>query len=161
MIRHARGRDLVTLIRIENRSFHTDRLSRRALRHLLSQANAVILVDEDAEHGVRGYAVVLFRRGSLAARLYSIAVDSAFRHRGVGAALLDQAERTALARGAATLRLEVRTEDEFALDFYRSRDYLPFGRRRDYYADGADATRMEKALTPDKAAHAHARKRDG
>ena len=53
-----------------------------------------------AEHKgvVAGYAIVLFRPHSAAARLYSIAVAPALRGRGIGPALIAAAEQEALRR---------------------------------------------------------------
>ncbi|MFN3919871.1 MAG: hypothetical protein ACK4JF_06230, partial [Methylohalobius sp.] len=45
-IRPARLEDLDRLVQIENRSFTTDRFSRRTFRYLLTRANAVTLVAE-------------------------------------------------------------------------------------------------------------------
>ena len=45
MIRQAKSRDVRALIEIENRAFRTDRFTPRNFRYLLSEANAVTLVD--------------------------------------------------------------------------------------------------------------------
>ena len=40
MIRPAEEADIPALVRIENRSFRTDRLSPRSFRHMIAKANA-------------------------------------------------------------------------------------------------------------------------
>ena len=91
MILRARKRDLDALVDLENRSFSTDRLSRRNLKYLLTKANATTLVDRE-NGAVRGYALVLYNAGTSLARLYSLVVGSEHRGLGLGGALLGAAE---------------------------------------------------------------------
>lgn len=148
-IRRATPDDLDALVAIEDRSFRTDRFTRRAFRYLLSKAHAVTLVEDRAGEGLtRGYAIVLFSRGTPLARLYSIAVDPEIQGRGLGSALLQAAEQAALDQGAAYMRLEVRADAEATRAFYRSRGYRRFGIQHDYYQDGGDAIQKEKVLAP-------------
>jgi len=128
--------------------FPSDRLGRRQVRHLLTRAHAEAWV---AEVGGRivGDAVVLFRRGFDAARLYSLVVAPEARGHGVGAALLDAAERGAARRGCVSVRLEVREDNDAALRLYARHGYASVGRVDLYYHDGADAVRMRKRLRGD------------
>lgn len=148
-IRRASPADLDALVAIEDCSFRTDRFTRRAFRYLLSKAHAVTLVeDREAEAPPRGYAIVLFSRGTPLARLYSIAVDPEMHGRGLGSALLLAAEQAALDQGAAYMRLEVRADAEATRAFYRARGYRRFGIQHGYYEDGGDAFQKEKVLAP-------------
>ena len=145
MIRPAHLSDLDALVRLEERCFAGDRLSRRSFRYLLTRANAALLVDD--EHGVvRGYALLRFRAGSPRARLYSIAVDPRHHGKGAGRALLSAAEQVAGVRGAARLQLEIRKDNHAAVRLYRGMGYREFGNYVDYYADHMDALRMQKPL---------------
>lgn len=130
---------------LEHRCFDGDRLTRRSLRRMLTRARAALLVD-DANGRLRGYALVLFRAGTPLARLYSIAVDPDARGRGVGGALLAAAEDAARDRGCTALRLELRDDNAAARAMYGRHGYRHIGRRTAYYADDADAVRMEKPL---------------
>jgi ribosomal protein S18 acetylase RimI-like enzyme len=103
----------------------------------------------ESEGTLLGYALVLFRRGSSRARLYSIARDAQRAPRGTGGALLAAAERAAAAAGALELGLEVRTDNAAALHLYETSGYRATGRRPAYYEDGADALRMTKILGKD------------
>src|SRR5690242_6632316 len=87
VIRPARPADLNFLLHIEDQAFTSDRISRRSFRRLLRSPNAGVLV---CERGGRpaGYAAILFRSTSRAARLYSIAVLPQLAGEGFGAALL-------------------------------------------------------------------------
>lgn len=147
IIRNASRADLAAIDRIERRSFDTDRFSRATLRRLLSSPTAAGLV-ADAGGDPAGYAIVLFRAGSLVARLYSIAVDPARRGLGIAGALLDAAEEAAQRRGAGRLRLEVRASNKAGLSLYDRAGFTFLERRPGYYSDGEDAVRLEKRLRP-------------
>ena len=150
-IRKAERGDLDALMKLEHRVFATDRLSRRSLQRLMrSGTDTVLVAHENGE--LSGVAIVLFRRGSLAARLYSIAVAPHAGGRGVGTKLLAAAEAEALARGCRVMRLEVHHTNHAAIARYRKSGYREFGRLRRYYEDGGDALRFEKRLMPDTAA---------
>lgn len=161
-IRAATAADGPRLAALEDRAFSHDRISRRAFRYLLTRANAVVLAATAGE-ALCGAAVLLFRTGSVRARLYSIAVAPERQRAGTGAALLAAAEAEAAARGARFLRLEVRTDAALVQAFYRRRGFRQTGLRRGYYQDGADAVCMQKALAtaPDNAAAAPDRAADG
>ena len=64
--------------------------------------------------------------------LLLLAVDPAFRRRGIGQALLAQFARDATARGAKRLVLEMRSDNP-ADRLYRSFGFVPVGMRPDYY----------------------------
>ena len=147
LIRPATLRDLDGLVELERRCFATDLISRRSFRHLVTRANASILVaDEDGE--LAGYALVLFSRGTALARLYSIAVDGAFRGRGVGRGLLAAAEAEALARGCVSMRAEVRFDNVASLALFESNGYRRLEALEDYYEDHMGAFRFERTLAP-------------
>jgi ribosomal-protein-alanine N-acetyltransferase len=144
-IRSATAADLGALIDLENRSFETDRISRSSFRRLVSSPSAAVIVAAGGSV-VAGYAVVLFRTGGRVARLYSLAVDPAFR--GLGRELLGAAEKEAITRGRRSMRLEVREDNVHAANLYRRASYRRFAEMPGYYADGATALRFEKALAP-------------
>lgn len=147
MIRKAQLSDLDVLVALENRSFETDRLSRRSFRHLLTKAHAVTLIAEE-QGALAGYATVLFNAGTSLARLYSIAVDSAFKGKGTGQALVKAAEQAALDGECVVMRLEVRRDNAGSLAMFRKLGYREFGSYRDYYEDHMEALRFEKELVP-------------
>lgn len=143
----ARPADLAALVALEGDAFAGDRLSARSFRRFLAGTNAILLVAR-ANGAPAGYALVLMRRDSRRARLYSIAVAAAWRGRGVGRALVAAAERAAARRGATALRLEVRADNAPAIALYAARGYAQFGRIPAYYHDGAGALRFERVLRP-------------
>ena len=144
-VRAARKGDLPALLAIERASFSTDRLTRRALRRLMTRPNCAVLVAV-TRGAVAGYAVLLFRRGSRKARLYSIAVDPRRRRAGVAARLLAAVERRARERGSSAVTLEVGVKNRAASTLYRTIGYRRLLRLGPYYADGSAADRWWKDL---------------
>lgn len=80
------------------------------------------------------------------AELLLIAVKPLARGKGIGKRLLDDMVRTAAARGAARLHLEVRDGNP-ALDLYRHNGFEPIGRRKDYYTGQRGQTYDALTLT--------------
>jgi len=152
-IRPARAADLAALVELENRVFATDRMSARQWRLHLRSDTAPILVAERGS-ALIGAAVVFFHASHRIARLYSISVAPEARGEGVGEALLRAAERLAMRRGSAIMRLEVRADNLPARKLYERHGYEPFAARARYYEDGCDATRYEKAISPRRASRA-------
>lgn len=143
-VRLATSDDLDALVQLEN-NFPTDRLSRASFRHLLRHGHADVWVVEDGKV-LAGNAVVLYRRGTKTARLYSLIVHPSRQRRGIARALLTAAEAAAADRGWGELRLEVRPDNAAAIAFYRNNDYRISGKLTAFYEDGTDALRMNKRL---------------
>lgn len=80
------------------------------------------------------------------AELVSIAVAPGERRRGVGETLLRATLRRLRRAGCALCRLSVRTSNTGALRLYEKLGFRPVRRIPNYYADGAEALRMKKAL---------------
>jgi ribosomal protein S18 acetylase RimI-like enzyme len=145
-VRAAAADDLAALVALENSCFDDDRISRRQFRHLLTRANAAVLVAADWDGRLLGDLVVLFSRGTATARLYSIAVAPAARGQGIGRLLVEAAEATAWEHGRAWMRLEVRKDNRASIGLFEAMGYRRFGEHGDYYADHMDAWRYEKAI---------------
>ncbi|MGH3934993.1 MAG: ribosomal protein S18-alanine N-acetyltransferase [Pseudonocardiaceae bacterium] len=87
-----------------------------------------------------GYAGLARAGGE--AEIHTLAVDPAYQGRGIGRALLHA--MLDHAAGAAVF-LEVRTDNEAAIQLYRSEGFTVIGTRRGYYRpSGADAFTMRK-----------------
>ncbi|CAK0767721.1 Ribosomal-protein-alanine acetyltransferase [Gammaproteobacteria bacterium] len=146
MIRPGTAADLETLLCIEKRSFdHTDRLSRRNFRYLLTKAHGALLVATKGGR-VRGYTAVLLSTGTALARLYSFAVEEESRRQGIGNDLLEAAEHLAEESGGACLRTEVRKDNDATCRLLQRRGYRRFGVLLAYYDDDMDALRYEKTV---------------
>ena len=130
-IRLAREDDLPQVAAIERASF-TDPWSLTSFRTLLEQHGAYFAVASRGDDGaLDGYIVAwcIADEGEIA----NIAVESAARGQGVGAALLDAALQTLADRGALSVHLEVRDSNTAARALYGTRGFEEVGRRRGYY----------------------------
>src|SRR6266566_4157003 len=133
-LRRARLADVPRLAALETQ-FPTDRLSHANLHHLLTRARADVLVIDAVGLPVAD-AVVLYRKNSSAARLYSLVVDPRHRGRGLGKRLLDAAEAAARRRGRRTMSLEVRPRNRDAHKLYQRCGYARSVTIEDFYEDG-------------------------
>ena len=103
------------------------------LRALLAGKGASRCTVADGQGQVLGLLVYLpLRDGE--AEILNLAVDPAFRGRGVGALLLQHL----LDQGFSKIYLEVRSSNHSAVGFYRRAGFAEVGRRRAYYSDPAE-----------------------
>lgn len=137
--------DLTELIELEHQCFNNDRLSRRSFRHWIQSDHRTFTI-ATVEDSVVAYCLIIFFRGTTLARLYSIAVSTEFRGKGIAEQLLAEGELRAKAAGRLFLRLEVDTENKGAIRLYEKMGYRPFGIYHSYYEDKHDALRMQKCI---------------
>ena len=77
--------------------------------------------------------------------ILDVAVDPAFRRRGLASVLMRHALAEGAAAGAEQSLLEVRRGNAGAIALYRRFGFTTVGERRRYYADGEDALVMVRA----------------
>lgn len=141
---------MTQLLDLEEKSFPGDRISGRSWRALIASPSAVVLVAA-RQRSILGAAVLLTRRGTRIARLYSIAVTRAARGAGVGHALITQMLNRARKLGCVEMRLESRADNLAAHHLFRNLGFEEAGPVREaYYHDGADALRFCKRLSSSK-----------
>ena len=143
-IRPARLDDLAALRELEQH-FPTDRLSPRSLRRFILNSQTDVLVYEH-DGAVIANGVVLYRRNSVCARLYSLIVHPKHQGRGIAAALLRAAEQAALRRGRNRVSLEVRADNAAALRLYQKAAFNLRQRIPGYYQDHSPALRFVKDI---------------
>lgn len=144
-VRKARIKDYAAINSIEQECFVGDKLSSRRIRHWIGADNGILRVVEDAQ-GLLGYGLVLLRKDSAVARLYSIAVTPRARGMGLGQRLMRQLEKAAAKSEREIMRLEVARGNHAAIKLYGSLGYAVIGVYSDYYEDHQDALRMQKRL---------------
>ena len=143
-VRHALPQDLNALLKLEA-SFPSDRLSRRSFRHLLAHGNSDVLVLE--AHGqIVGNAIILYRRNSSHARLYSLVVDPQQQRQGIARNLIQAAEAAARNKGCSSMGLELRPDNNAALILYERLGYTLIRRKENFYDDGSAALCMYKLI---------------
>ncbi len=139
-VRQAELGDLGAIVEIERLSL-PDPWGEAAWRAEVEHAGSLVLA---AGEPLQGYAG--FRQGPGEAELLRIAVHPRARRGGVATALLEQGLADLRAADAATCHLEVRADNGPALAFYRRHGFAEVGRRRRYYAGGADALLLSRTL---------------
>ena len=144
-VRRVRKEDLSGMVELENRSFEFDLFTRKQYRYLIAKANSTAFVLTVGKI-ISGSAIVLWRKNSTKAHLYTIAVDPALQGRGLGKRLLEVCLKEARRRGCDRFSLEVRADNKRAIALYKMAGYEITGRVAKYYEDDCDALQMEKQL---------------
>ena len=134
--------DLTALRQLEKESFDRDAWPMIDLIAVLTFSNVVRL--KAVENG----NMIGFVAGDPRPRdgwgwIATIAVDSNFRRRGIGTALLHACESQL---GVPRSRLTVRTSNQGAIILYEKEGYRTIDVWKAYYSDGEDAIVMEKTL---------------
>lgn len=135
--------DLPRVMSIERASYSSP-WPEISFRGLLRRGDATLLVAE-AEGRVVGYAAcwAVLDQGELG----NIAVDPAFRRRGIARSLLNAVLDDMRSRGVRSLFLEVRVTNTAAQRLYDEYGFHEVGHRPDYYTSPVeDALVMRKDL---------------
>lgn len=136
-VRPARPEDLERIAILEDAAFE-DSWPRDLLAYELTHPRAFLLVacrGEDAP--LPGY--VLFHRVAGEAELLRLAVDPPERRRGIGRVLVERGLERLRRESIQVCFLEVRMDNEPAIELYKQMGFERMGRRRGYYRDGTDA----------------------
>lgn len=148
-VRPASVIDLDGIESLERECFSLDAQSRRSLRYLITQAHARIWLAEQ-DGALLGDLIVLYRKRSIIARIYSIAVSRAARGQGVAAALLAHGEVAARQADCRTMQAEVRVSNSASRGFFVAHGYTEIATLAAYYsASGGgheDGLKLERRL---------------
>ena len=143
-IRTARAEDAAGILALEA-AFPTDRMSARSVRRFIAAGAVVVAV---CGRAIVGALVLLLRRNSRWARIYSVAVDPVWRGRGIGRRLVTGAATRARAAGCQGIGLEVRADNDAARALYAALGYHEVAQLPSYYEDGEPGIRLRKPFTP-------------
>ncbi len=144
-IRPARVSDLPSILAIEREAFPTP-WSEEDFRQEFRKPYSYFWVAVNKEGEVIGY--ICFWLVADEMQLANLAVQKAWRRRGIGQSLLRLALKVARLRGARRAILEVRENNLPAIRLYRRLGFQIEGVRRAYYRDtGEDALLMGLSLT--------------
>ncbi len=119
--------------------------SKRILRLFLAQPGAVCLVAESAG-AIAGF--LLAESEGPRGHIVTLDVAAGHRRRGIGSALLEEAERRLAAAGVREVEIETGTENEAGVAFWRGHGYGNSTVLRGYYLNRHDAFAMRKRLAP-------------
>ena len=144
-VRPAQHRDDAAILTLEE-LFPSDRMSLRSVRHFLKSPSARTWVAE-LDGAVVGNLILLTRKNSCVARVYSVVVAPQARGRRFAERLVRAAETEALALGLKQIKLEVRADNAAARALYAKLGYAEVQALPGYYDDGADGLRLCKELS--------------
>ncbi len=112
----------------------------------IEHRETVVLVALDGRR-LAGFAIMTY--GDAQAHLNLLAVDPAFRLRGLGRRMMAWLERTARTAGVFEVILEVRAQNLGGRCFYKALGYRETALLRGYYQGAEDAVRMRRDLRAD------------
>lgn len=145
MIRGATSADVDAVVRLEEVCLRDDAWSRGLVEQgIAAELPTVTYLVAEADGVVVGHAVASLAGDD--AELQRIAVDPAYRRRGLATDLLAAVEARSAADGATRLLLEVREDNTTATAFYEAQGFEEVGRRRAYYRDGTTAVVLGKRV---------------
>jgi [ribosomal protein S18]-alanine N-acetyltransferase len=149
-IRTATPDDFERIVALEKICFPKElAYTRRQLRYLLTRANSNVLIEKTGTT-LRGFIIILYRRGTKVAGVETINVDPVYRKKGIGHRLLTAAEERIRKKGIHKIRLEVAITNQAAIKLYEHAGFQKTMLLKKYYHydhDGSyDAYRMVKEL---------------
>jgi ribosomal-protein-alanine N-acetyltransferase len=114
----------------------------RVARNIASQNTVTVVAVEGGR--LVGFAIMYF--GEDHAHLSLLAVRPRHQRAGIGRALMNWLEESALVAGIGTIRLELRTANQAARRFYERLGFAPVGEVPDYYGGAETALRMARDI---------------
>ena len=144
-IRRARASDARAIHALEEH-FPSDRMSLRSVRGFLRSPRAAVWVADGAAGSAAACLILLTRKRSSGARIYSVVVDAHARGQGLGVRLVRAAESWARSKHCTFIYLEVREDNTAARALYRKLGYREAAPLPGFYEDGADGLRLARDL---------------
>ena len=145
IIRNATKNDINEILVIEKSSFDWfDIFPKSLFIHYLNEPNNYFIVVLDQFESVVGYAILVEKKGN--GYLLSVAVRPKSRKKGIAALLIEFLENKCKEKGYKKLILDVRMDNEKAINIYIKLGLKKVGIKLGYYADGENALIMEKIV---------------
>ena len=143
VIRRAKRADVASILKLEAH-FPSDHMSAATVRRFLRVPTAAVWVAE-SENEVVGSLVLLTRRNTRTARIYSVVVSAVARGQGLAQKLVCVAE-TYAREHKTVIFLEVREDNTAARALYHKLGYAEVRTLPGFYEDGSDGLRLRKLL---------------
>lgn len=135
--------DILRISELERECFPDEPWSFKMLASSFDSENFHGIIAEDGGEIV-GYGGITVTCD--AADIANVAVTEAFRHSGVGSAILGELLNTAKSFGAKKVFLEVRVSNSTAMALYLKNGFTGVYARTRYYSNGEDCLVMTKEL---------------
>jgi ribosomal protein S18 acetylase RimI-like enzyme len=148
LIRYATSRDFPTLLSIDEACFPPEvAYDAIDLRHMMSRGGAETLVlEEDGQ--IVAFLLMEVDRKRKTATLVTLDVLEPYRRKGYASSLLARSEQTLAGLSVTSYKLQVDTQNEGAISFYRKNGFEEQRLLRKYYPGSRDAWEMVKTLPP-------------
>ena len=144
-LRTSTSEDFDTLYEIDQACYEPAiAYSKREFRNYLRFPGAECMI---AEEGGKAAGFCLTAHQQTRGYIITIDVLEEFRRRGVGTALLAEAERRLAVHGVKEIGLETAIDNESAIAFWQRHGYRTRGVWNGYYPGGRDAFTMTKRIT--------------
>lgn len=146
LIRHATSSDFPKLLTLDESCFPPEiAYDSYDLKHMMSRSGAQTLVlDEDGV--ICAFLLMDIDRKRKSATLVTLDVHSEHRRKGYASSLLSRSEQILNEHGVTTYVLQVDTQNEGAMSFYRKNGFTVDRLLRKYYPGSRDAWQMVKTL---------------
>ena len=151
VIRKITSGDLDKIIELEKKCFNRYvAYNPRQLKYLITMANSNCLA-ETIQETLRGFVIVLYKKGTVVAGIETLNVDPIFQGNGIGKKLLKAAEEDMYSNGIKNIRLEVSAGNSLAIKLYEKSGFRKIRILKNYYTykqyGTYNAHRMIKKLT--------------
>ncbi len=120
------------------------------VREQINDATIETTVATDKGGRIAGFMMVNLDTGDAAITVDQLAVDSAFRNKGIATALLKHAEDLALKKQFDAVTLYVRADNDNARRLYEGLGYKRLRWQSVYYRDGMAGHKLKKSLLPER-----------
>jgi [ribosomal protein S18]-alanine N-acetyltransferase len=138
--------DLNELWQLDMRCFvDGEAYERETFRYLLSNPDAIARQIRSEYDEMSAFAIGIVEEDRVG-HITTVGVAPEYRRRGLARLILQEIERSFIARGVTTVRLEVRTRNDAAQKLYEHLGYATVQRMNQYYSNGDDGYLMVKSL---------------
>ncbi len=125
--------------------FDGEAYERETFRFLLTNPQVIARQIKTEDGQMVAFALAMIEPDGVG-HITTIGVTAEFRRRGLARMVLHEVERSFLARGVTTVRLEVKTDNLSAQRLYEQIGYVIVRRMPAYYSNGDDAYLMVRAI---------------
>ena len=125
--------------------FEGETYERETFRYLLTNPQVIARQIKTEDGHMVAFALAMIEPDGVG-HITTIGVIAEYRRRGLARMILHEVERSFLARGVTTVRLEVKTDNLSAQRLYEQIGYVIVRRMPVYYSNGDDAYLMVRAI---------------